>query len=475
MQTYLSRAPFAQDQSQSPNAPSFKLLVVFGLLAGLSALVASPLITTLGLVAYFTFLAAFASTNPICFILALPLIGLWLTEIISVYAIEMGAFMQEVGSVGSVTGATVRLGFLHVLVLATASSVAFVRNAQACAFDVLITAANFKYKKLYSWVVVVASCLYLLILLSAGFKNGFPLLTGTDRLAFRAAIEDPVFMSAINNRPVIIGMIGILYLIGYRYASIALVAAFICVSILFSEKFTSLVLMIGGFSIPFLLITIARNGVLNLKVFILPLLAAAAITTPVILAVYSAGGDQSGAVEKTLERFALQGQMWFVVDKDFFSYLNFDATSIAAEMKSWVGLIDQDSESVGVQFGRFYVMQHYVENDLLRYMIQFDQGYVFTLMPSWLASGGYLWAVLMSSCAGAVGGVILRSTISSLLLGDYIGQVVLNKAMLTVISGVISGYSYQLFGYKIFGYLCVAAVSAMMFKGRELRDHGTPS
>jgi len=191
--------------------------------------------------------------------------------------------------------------------------------------------------------------------------------------------------------------------------------------------------------------------------------------------VYSAGGDQSGAVEKTLERFALQGQMWFVVDKDFFSYLNFDATSIAAEMKSWVGLIDQDSESVGVQFGRFYVMQHYVENDLLRYMIQFDQGYVFTLMPSWLASGGYLWAVLMSSCAGAVVGVILRSTISSLLLGDYIGQVVLNKAMLTVISGVISGYSYQLFGYKIFGYLCVAAVSAMMFKGRELRDHGTPS
>jgi hypothetical protein len=469
MQTYLSRAQVVQEKIQRIDLSGFKLLAVFALLAGLSTVFVSPLLTSLGLVVYFTFLVVFASTNPISFIIALPLIGLWVTEIISVYAIEMGAFMQEVGSAGSMTGATIRLGLLHVLVLATASHVSFVRDAQACTFSILNAAAYFKHKKPFLWIVVAASSLYLIILLLTGFQNGFPLLTGTDRLTYRAAIEDPVFMSAINNRPVIIGMIGVLYLMGYRYVSVALVAAFIGVSILFSEKFTSLVLMIGGFSIPFLLITIAKNGYLNLKVFVLPLLAAAAITTPVILTVYSAGGDQGGAVEKTLERFALQGQMWFVVDKDFFSYWNFDAASVSAEMKSWIGLIDQDSESVGTLFGRFYVMQHYVENDLLRYMIQYDQGYVFTLMPSWLASGGYLWAALMSSCAGVVVGAIARLTVSSLVQGDYVGQVVLNKAMLTVISGIISGYSYQLFGYKIFGYLVMALALTMLFKRRESR------
>lgn len=468
MQSLLPPARLLINQGSAMRVTLGSVLLSIVAAALLSIIWPTVALSTLSLVAYAMFLGVLASYNPIAFILTLPLIGLWLTEIVSVYAIEMGAFMQEVGAHGEVTGASSRLTLMHVLVLASTARVAPISNAQECANGIWLAAKRFKYKRLFLWMTVAASLVYLAILLSVGFKNGFPLLTGTDRLAFRVEIEDPIFTSAINNRPVVIGMIGAMYLMGFRGVSAGLVAAFVGVSVLFSEKFTSLVLMIAAFSTPFLLITVAKKGILNLRVFVLPTLVAALITTPVILAVYSAGGDAGGAVEKTLERFALQGQMWFVVDKDFFALLHLDFSSVAAEAFSWVGVVGQDSESVGTQFGRFYVMQHYVENDLLRYMIQYDQGYVFTLMPAWLAAGGYIWALLMAVFSGLVVGAVVRCAVYALTCADYMGQMIANKALLTIISGIISGYSYQIFGYKIFAYFVIAWLLTRWWQRRNL-------
>ena len=74
----------------------------------------------------------------------------------------------------------------------------------------------------------------------SALREGFPLLSGEDRLAFRSALGDPLFETWHSNRIIIALFLGMIAAGGWRLLGLSLLLAHVALSLMFAEKFTSL-------------------------------------------------------------------------------------------------------------------------------------------------------------------------------------------------------------------------------------------
>jgi hypothetical protein len=445
------------------NQPSREVLSAFGstaVLCLISVFSKSSFPAILALCAFGFFFYKLATWSPCTFVLALPLSILFLTEIFSLALIECGAFMFEVGDYGEATGATARLSLAYMglfLILGVLSE----RRLAALflKFDPGLSNSSNK-RQIATTVILSVSWATIAFLFVYGLANGFPIFTEQDRYAYRREFDQPAFSFVFANRLLITAVFSLLPLMGRQKAGLSLLGGLITVSILFSEKFTSILQIIVIYYIPILLTEYKRTGRVRVDKAAGLLAVIAAITVPVVLVVYGARDDFEGAVEKLASRVAVQGQMWFVIDRDHGGLLNFNSAAAKEEALSLLSF-DDKTNTDQLLHGRYAVMQGYVDEELLRWVMEIDQGFVFTLVASWQLNYGYAGAFLLTSATALVFAVFLQ--LFSLTLAQ--------KAFIWFAAGYTNGYSYLIFGIKMAVLLVVCTHLARLSFNRPTGLH----
>lgn len=440
---------FLPDLSGSKFSDPLWLLAPVVILALFSGIVSSPFIAVGAFFCYVVYMKRLADKAPFTFIFGLPLWFLWLTEMSSLVAIEFGAYMNEVGDFGYATGATARLCIIYILMVTPVVKLVDGKFDASDLANWIVSYRKFPYWRFFSGFVIVLSLLMTGYLFIEGLKNGFPLITGVDRFTFRKELDDSLFVSIIDNRPVVISFLSVMLFGGYRKSAFFIFALYIFVSVLFAEKFTSLMMMLSVFIVASLVEDLWLHGKIRVFRLLKPLLLILPIVFIVILIVYGALDDLSGALEAFRDRFAVQGQMWFVGDRDYFSLFSFDARVISADISSWFDWSVQNPASVSLAFGRYYFMADYVDNELLDWILNLNVGYVFTYFPYWLKISGYFGLVVISVAGGGILGVVMRYLVGAFSTVDVVAMFMAQKAYFLILYGIVTGYAYNVFGIKI--------------------------
>lgn len=256
--------------------------------------------------------------SPFSFILLLHYLLLRLTVLLSGVVIEYGALITELNAVGEATGAFTRVAM--VMIFFSSVCALFIENYKQRILSKAPRLAQERTLQTSSWVTLffVGVLMLLLYVLGLGVIKGFPILEGVSRFYYRREIDDFIFYQFLYNRIIIAVLLGLIFVksIGNRKLfSLGFFACMVFVSILFSEKFTSITEMIIFFIIPSFLVFPNNQKKLFSRTLSLGMLITI-ITIPIILIVYGWQDSQVEAIDTLLSRIAAQGQLWFIVDRD---------------------------------------------------------------------------------------------------------------------------------------------------------------
>lgn len=285
----------------------------------------------LATVIYIGYMMVTANYAPFGFVLLLPYMFLRATMLISGIAIESGGYMHEITMTGFANGSFLRLTMYFILFIYIAAMIiqrvitsAMERYGNLERLQQRITSQPWYH--MLVWIFLGGIWLTMLyIVVAIGLTKGFPLLIGADRFVFRADAESRVLVSFFNNRLQLAGFLGLIcvtQLKAHRVAGITTFFTMLVVSILFGEKFTSLVFMLLTFAAPlFLMRPSWRKNLLRRMIILGAVLTV--LTIPLILLNYGWAESSSDAMERAKNRVASQGQVWFLADRfaqDAFSF-----------------------------------------------------------------------------------------------------------------------------------------------------------
>lgn len=299
----------------------------------LSGFYISPVWAYLAFLCFAAFCAALAKVRPASFILLSPLLFLRVTEMIAGIPIESGVFITELGVHGEATGAFTRLSAIYILLFWVSSSFVESYWNRVSGDYIRLPEIIGGLKGVRIFYAVMFSMLFYALLL--GLREGFPLLTGSDRFAFRRVLDDRIFLSFINNRQILALILGLLLLdVSRRKANIALIILLYGVSILFAEKFTSLAMMTLLILMPSALLYVARQGEVSIRKTLAVLGFITVLTIPLVLLVYGFQEDSELAFEKLFSRMAAQAEFWWSADLRYGKFFHLDTTPLIADMRS---------------------------------------------------------------------------------------------------------------------------------------------
>lgn len=425
------------------------LAVPFLTLSSLLAIVASlhPLAiwATVALLIFCLFCVALAKLSGISFIIFSPILALRFTEMLSGASIEAGAFMDGSGAYGYPTGAFSRLLVIYVF---TFSFGALVCEILA---PYLLQKSNQQSRHDLRWLwlgllaIVGLSSLYLFYV---GVSSGFPLLTNADRFQFLNN-QSRIYKSIIQNRLLIVPLLG--YLVtnkDFRLRGILLFVWLNLVSVLFAEKFTSLLLMLTLFCMPAGLKAVDTLGTLKIRWIVMAGTAVVIMTVPTVLIVYGALDDLDQAIEKYNRRVAVQGEMWFLTDDPSKYWRDIDWHVVATDAASWIRPGMQDAQAVGRDFGQYYVMAKHAEPDILVAAMDYGGGFIFCLLPYLLMVSGIIGVLLVSLIITAMHAAVIMLLIKSLTSGQWLSALCFTKSFSNILAAYIIGYLWFIFGIK---------------------------
>ena len=195
--------------------------------------------------------------------------------------------MDGSGAYGYPTGAFSRLLVLYVVFF---SFGAFVCELLAKS---LLALPHQNTRKTRWWWIVLTGIVGLssLYLIYVGLSSGFPLLTSEDRFQYLNR-QSRAYVSIMQNRLLIVPMLGYLVTIKeYRFRAIVLFVWINLLSILFAEKFTSLLMMLTVFCMPGGIKAAASLGAIKIRWVLLGGLGLSAVSIPTVLIVYGALDD----------------------------------------------------------------------------------------------------------------------------------------------------------------------------------------
>ncbi|KQN90928.1 hypothetical protein ASE95_11620 [Sphingomonas sp. Leaf231] len=396
-------------------------------------------------------------TSPATFLLFVPLLALRITEFISGAAIEGGAFMIETNITGRATGAFTRLLLIYLLFFLTAT---FVVEAAWPRLKQLFRDAPTRWqpqgKVIWIGLLVVlgAATVYLVRL---GINNGFPLISHIDRFVFLHKIDSPIYSAWLTNRPVLVPFIGALACIpGYRLRGVLILVWLLALSVLFGEKFTSLLMILSIFSIPVGLVHIANDRSIPTGAIGGISLAIVVTTVPAVLIAYGALTNFDHAVQRYSDRVALQGQLWYVVDDKYLATSRLDDRALGADIAAWMKPGEQDATTAGTRFGLYYVMQPFTASRLLGWAMEGGTGFVFSLYPYLLMTMGIVGLLIVSSIIAAFHAFVMNMLAQTIAQGNWIASILLGRMMSSLYGGYTTGFLWNFFGIKNLVTLAIA-------------------
>ncbi len=438
----------------------------------LSTLYPTPLFSVAALAVFGFYVVGLARYSPVAFILLLNYMFFRFTTLLSGVAIEFGSEMPELGLFGEATGSTVRLTMVYVFFIAVATIVIeVVKNATIKRF------ADFDRVneiQTYSWIpfFFVALLFLTLCVVIIGSKVGFPVFTGMSRLEFREEVGSKLFLLYMSNRSIFAALLGLLIAVctGFRRkVSIALFIMLITVSIMFGEKFTSLMTLSMLVIIPSIVLN-KRISSLNLTRLAFPLVVISALTIPVILSVYGWADDPYLAMERLTSRFSGQGQLWFVADRDMSCFVCLDLEGLHHNLSSFVSFRPNEMADQYPYFGAKYFMFNYMEDGLLFLFLETQAlTLTFGLEPYLLATNGWLLQLLPLTICAVVYGLNLSYLMYGFFRSDPITVFLALKLYIWITVGLQQGELWLVFGYKIILVVIVCYIYERFISGRRIQ------
>ncbi|MDD3183676.1 MAG: hypothetical protein PHD48_12875, partial [Alphaproteobacteria bacterium] len=343
------------------------------------------------------------------------------TQMISGVMIELGGFLSETGQMGEPTGGFMRLTITYIIFFGTAAFVSeyFVSSWKKQGQIEIFIANKLQPNALVATIINAITIMAFAYLIIIGIKNGFPLLTETDRFAFRSDLGDPVFLSVIGNRIAIILYLGFMNVLTknkgmYRLMTLCLFV----ISALFGEKFSSLTIMLMLFFTPALMRTAWKLKALPIKRIFLIGAVMAALTMPLVFIVYGGLHDSQAAIDRTIDRMTLQGQLWFLADREVDDFFRFDAEPLANDLKM-IAAPKQDLDArkeLSYPFqGMAWMLLHFA--DPLQAYIRINSGVVFCLgLHAYLLETlGWVGMLIANIAFGLILGLISSGIIYSII------------------------------------------------------------
>lgn len=418
------------------------------LLVLLAALSPSPWWAAAAAFLGLAFTATLARAVPAALILLGPVIVLRLTELLSGVAIEGGATMVETGVRGAATGAFTRLWLIDLLAFASA---ALLIEWGWRPLQQRFASAGRAWRRQAGLIAVTLTLVLAgmsLILAFFAITHGVPGGGRIDRFTYLNQLEGTPYRTIIMNRVLLAPLIGVVIAVPRtRWIGCALLAWLIALSLLFAEKFTSL-LFIGAAAIqPLALVTLARTGALPMRTLATALLVLAAISLPAILVTYGAADSPRRAWDRFEQRAVLQGQLWFLADRRG-APRHIDAAALSADLGSWVDPRAQRPERAGTRFGLYYVMAKFTPSHRLEGAIQSETGFVFAFYPYLLLAGGWTLLMLGALVVALFQATILLLVAQALYRCRWLAILAFGRVANSINATLVTGYAWNIFGPK---------------------------
>lgn len=419
-----------------------------GALCAGTAIMPSPVWAAFALAGLCAFALVLARRAPAAFILLAPLLVLRLTEFASGVAIESGASMSETATVGAPTGAFARL-FLLQLMLFAASAGPIEKSWRELRQHLTTVPPPWRDEaRALAIALALLICLAAATLAFLALRYGLPLIDHVDRFTYLARLEGTPYRSILMNRAVIAPLIGIVIAVpSTRRAGLVLLGSVLLVSVLFAEKFTSLLLIAASAGAPVVLLDVARRGHLRLRPLLTAPILFALVSLPAILIAYGALEDSGRAWRRFADRAAVQGQLWYLADRAG-PPSDVDIPALRADFDSWVRPSDQEATRAGTRFGLYYVMARFTPSHRLNSARRGGTGFVFALYPYLLLAGGIGGLILGGVAIALYHGWALALMFRALVEGRWFAALAFARVINASFACLSTGYLWNLFGVK---------------------------
>ncbi len=431
-------------------------IALFALLTSLCALalaslqIHSPWLSVAAL-AYYAALSLFIiRVFPAAFILILWFIFIRFTMMISGIAIESGGYMPEILLQGEPTGAFARLSIIYTIGLL--SLTLSLHYGMKLFKPVNPLTLQQKGQEGAWWIrtILITIALIALAALTIGLKNGFPLLTGIDRMLYWNTLDNRFLFFFLGNRAIMALFLGLIYAITTGKTKISaafLGATLLFISFLFAEKFTSIAVMIFSFITPvFLLNPLYQRNLITKLVplgFFLGLL-----TLPVVLTVYGVFEDKQAAIERFEERATSQAQLWFYADQTADEFFKLDTPRAIHNLKAITALNPEALSDTPPYHGAKDFMAQTMDPE--RYAHYKERGVTLTMSMEAYLLKLFGWFGVIPAY------IVLLAIHAAYLLYLYFGIITVNPLRLVLASkllvwsnyGLNQGYIWSVFGLK---------------------------
>ncbi|WP_186393055.1 MULTISPECIES: DUF6418 domain-containing protein [unclassified Pannonibacter] len=409
--------------------------------------------------------------SPENFILYTHVVLTKILVVISLLFISLGYYMPELGRFGTPkVGANAFLVFSIILFYTAERTLrVFQKRNSIKRAEVNETSIV----KIITFLILATSASLILYLVYFGLSNGFPLLQGIDRFGFRMSNEDKIFLIVINLKSTLmcaLGLISFCYNCGalLKIASKLSFSIWVIVSILFGDKFFSLIVLFLYYYTPYLVMfpsrfseTITRNTFKGMIIVCLAL--------GIVCYVYSDYGvlGWEATIERLFGRFASQGQLWAMVYRDFQQILSFGQDSLhdyVAVMFSSNASEKAFNGSVGI----FHLMALYAPANIILSVQEMRGNVQFTgaFEAYFIMTSGYLGTILILLVAGVYLGLSAAYLKNAIFFGSPFSTGVAVFNMLNCASALNQGSLWQILGSKAliyFGILVLLDVLHRVF------------
>ncbi len=344
------------------------------------------------------------------------------TQFISGILIESGGYLSETKETGSVTGGFLRLAILYVIFFGvvlffvetfvqkwekTSKSIThFVQN-KVHPYPFLVTLFN---------SIIVLSIIYLFFV---GLKNGFPMFTGQDRVDFARSLNDPIYTSIMGNRTGAAAFLALMVANSKnKLPYFGLAFGITAISALLGDKFTGFVTLFGLISAPSFCKIAWIKGTFPIKNLILLGVAITLVTMPLVFMVYGGLSDSSKGVEKMQDRMTLQGQLWFLSDREVKDIFRFRTDTLALDWQMITAFkpVPKVARDISNPYqGTAFMMLHFAPPRVAYEALDLNVGYCLGLHGYALLMLGWFGLIIFNIVLAASLGLILSGLLYSIV------------------------------------------------------------
>ena len=310
--------------------------------------------------------------------------------LLSLIPISFGYYIYELGINGQTQ---VHAGYfvcLSVLLLLTGCKTnAWLKLAQVETATSIPTNLAKPIYLAFSLAIVLGSILFLW---SLGLSSGFAILQQTDRFEFRAG-QGWLFSVIITFKPIFAGILGMVRFKDIHTKPTKLLLdlslyAFVVMTMLFGEKFLSIIITVGYYYLPYFIVQKKRPK-LSAGLLALGLIIGVAVTSAT-WNVYSDYGrlDSASTLQRLLYRFTGQGELWYISTAKGNSLVNIDESQ-SGKLVDVLLARNANQAAFNSRVGIFYLVEKFGERGIADQLlssvglVQFTGGFESYFLMIW--------------------------------------------------------------------------------------------